>query len=79
MPEFNRISIKELKDINKAERLDIVKNPNTGKLFASVGQARYRVDAKIDITKPVEVLVVDDDMTNCCIINVGQNNVLASF
>lgn len=79
MSEFSRISIKELKDINKAERLDIVKNPNTGKLFASVGEAKYRVHAAIDLTKPVEVLVVNGDVTDCCIINVGQNNVLASF
>ena len=67
---FENLSIEEFKAESKATAIQIVRNPNTKKFFASAAGVNYKVqgeDAKrgeLDVTKPIEYLVEvaeDDD------------------
>jgi hypothetical protein len=83
---LRNISVSEFKRIEGVDTVQIVRNPNTTKLFASVGNGKnYRVEAAIDTAKPVEFLY-DDDATletggieNGCFINQRANNVVATL
>jgi hypothetical protein len=60
---FENLSIEEFKAEAKAHSIQIVRNPNTKKLFASAAGTNYKVqgaDAKrgeLDVTKPIEYLI----------------------
>lgn len=80
------ISVSEFKQREGCESVQIVRNPNTSKLFASAGNGKnYRVEAAIDTAKPVEFLYDDDEsaenggMDNGCFINQRANNVVATL
>lgn len=50
----------------------IVKNPHTGKLFLAVGDLRFKVQANIDKTKNMSVLVPEDGgIEQACLINAN--------
>ena len=57
---------------------DIVKNPNTGKLFLSIGGLYFKVQQDIDRTKDMSILVPEDGgLEQACLVNVkaSSNNV----
>ena len=56
---------------------DIVKNPNTGKLFLSIGGLYFKVQQDIDRTKDMSILVPEEGLEQACLVNVkaSSNNV----
>lgn len=80
MSNLTRLGVTEFKTTIGATSLDVIKNPKTGKLFASASNGNvYRVQASIDLSAPVEMLIPDADITNACLVNKGTNNVMATF
>lgn len=61
-----------------SEKAQVVKNPNTGKLFLSIGSTNYKCQQDIDGSKEMKVLVDEDDFDNACLTNIkaSANNVL---
>lgn len=80
MNNLARLGITEFKESIGATSLDVVKNPKTQKLFVSTSNGgTYRCQAAIDLSKPVEMLIPDGDLTNACLVNKGTNNIMATF
>ena len=75
------ISIPEFKKIEETESIDIVKNPNTSKLFASCGNGnKFKVEQEIDLAKPVSFLHDTAGAWNeGCFVNTRADNVLATL
>ena len=61
-----------------SEKAQVVKNPNTGKLFLSIGSTNYKCQQDIDGEKEMKVLVEGDDFDNACLTNIkaSANNVV---
>jgi len=89
---LKNLSISEFKSaVNHTGSIDIVRNPNTQKLFAAVGEDKYSVQGttakrgELDITKPVEFLYEDDTskersgIENGSFVNKGADNVVLSL
>lgn len=64
------------KRINKeGVEAQIVKNPNTGKLFLAIGELRFKVEQKIDKTKDMSILVPHDGgIEQACLVNVTDSS-----
>jgi len=60
------------------EKAQVIKNPNTGKLFLSIGSTNYKCQQDIDGSKEMKVLVDGDDFDNACLTNIkaSADNVL---
>ena len=70
---FARIGITEFKRQIGAEKLDIVKNPKTDKLFVSASNGSvYRCQQDLDIKADMEWLVEDGNLSGACLINAGR-------
>lgn len=75
----NFLTVNEFKSAtgNSTETIEVLRNKATGKLFMSIGGANYRVQADIDNTAPIKVLVpVEDgarDYENACLVNVDPS------
>ena len=88
---LRNLSIDEFKAATKATSIQIVKNPNTSKLFASAAGRNYRVQGSIDTAKPIDFLYEDDKeavneenekvggIENGCFVNSNQDNVVFSM
>jgi hypothetical protein len=78
-------TIDEFKAETGATAIQIVRNPNTKKLFASAAGKNYRVQGDIDVTKPIDFLYEDDTtkdnsgVDNGCFVNSNQDNVVHSM
>lgn len=61
-----------------SEKAQVVKNPNTGKLFLSIGSTNYKCQQDIDGSKEMKVLVDNEDFDNACLTNIkaSADNVL---
>jgi hypothetical protein len=61
-----------------SEKAQVVKNPNTGKLFLSIGSTNFKCQQDIDGAKEMKVLVDGDDYENGCLTNIkpSADNVL---
>ena len=61
---YKNLSIEEFKAEAKASSIQIVRSPITQKLFAAVGEQRFKVqgteakNGELDVTKPVNFLIV---------------------
>ena len=85
------LSISEFKAQKSVEAIQIVRNPNTKKLFASAGGANYRVQGteakrgELDTAKVVEFMYEDDEsvensgIDNGCFVNQSEDNLVASL
>jgi len=79
-PNVKFMTISEFKIATGCNTLAIVKNPNTGKLFAQSNTGKnFRCKGALDITKPMSVLIESGDLDNACIVNGSSNNVLATL
>lgn len=68
---------KEELGITKAE---VIKNPNTGKLFVAHRAKRWKCQADIDFKKDLAFLIEDGDLDNACLVNVtSTDNSVYSF
>ena len=67
------LSINEFKiamNIAVDEKAQVVKNPNTGKLFLSIGSHTFKCQASIDGSKEMKMIVDNDNLTEACLANV---------
>lgn len=60
------------------EKAQVVKNPNTGKLFVAIGSYTFKCQADIDGAKEMKMLVDNDNYAEACLANVkaSAENVL---
>lgn len=71
-PKATFLTVSQFKaKINKTDvEAQIVRNPNTGKLFLAIDDLRFKVQANIDKTKSMSVLVPQDGgIEQACLIN----------
>lgn len=75
-----KLSIAAFKEMHKADKLDIVKNPKTDKLFVSAnGSTVAAVSTKYDSTKDkqfVEIIDEETAETLWCLCNTSDVNVV---
>lgn len=72
----NTFGIAEFKTAFGCDKIDIVRNPKTNKLFGACSNGKsIKVEQAIDFTKAVVVLVEDGNMDDACIINERASNV----
>lgn len=58
----------------------VVKNPNTEKLFLTIGGKNFKCQGTLDMSKPLSVLVENGDLEQACLINVPESdNVVGSI
>ena len=66
------MSIASFKEAVGCQKIDILENPKTGKLFASGDNGKnWKVQASIDFKLQIVVLVEDGELDNACFINPG--------
>lgn len=60
------------------ENAQVIKNPNTGKLFLSIGANNYKCQQDIDSKKEMKMIVEDDAFELACLTNIkpSADNVL---
>lgn len=76
-PDVKFMSVSDFKTAIGATKLEVLRNPNTGKLFMSAdGGANYRVQADLDPKESLTVLVEADDLENACLINGGLSAII---
>ena len=64
------MSVKSFKSKVGCEKIDILVNPKTDKLFASADNGKnYKVEQAIDFKLEIVVLVEDDNYDEACFIN----------
>lgn len=64
----------EFKDYFDIKKAEVVKNPNTGKLFVASGSHRWKCQGDIDFELPMRFLVEDEDYDNACLVNVTESD-----
>lgn len=64
----------EFKDYFDIKKAEVVKNPNTGKLFVASGSHRWKCQGDIDFDLPMRFLVEDEDYDNACLVNVTESD-----
>jgi hypothetical protein len=64
---FTWEEFKDYFDLNKAE---VIKNPNTGKLFVAAGKHRWKCQQDIDFELPMRFMVKEEDYENACLVNI---------
>ena len=67
------LSINEFKiamNIPADEKAQVVKNPNGGKLFLSIGSHTFKCQQTIDGSKEMKMLVDNDNYDEACLANV---------
>lgn len=70
----------EFKDIFDIKKAEVVRNPNTGKLFVASGSRRWKCQGDIDFDLPMRFLVEDEDYNSACLVNVTESdNTLHTF
>lgn len=66
------MSVASFKEAVGCQKIDILENPKTGKLFASGDNGKnWKVQASIDFKLQIVVLVEDGELDNACFINPG--------
>lgn len=55
---------------NADEKAQVVKNPNSGKLFVSIGSKAFKCQQNIDSSKEMKFLVDNGDLNEACLANV---------
>lgn len=57
------------------EKIEIVKNPNTGKLFASTVAGNFKVQGSIDLRKTVKYMYESEALYDeGCLTNVAESD-----
>jgi len=74
------MSLADFKAAIGVAKLDIVKNPNTGKLFMSANGKAWKCKAEIDLQSPLAILVPENgNLDEACLVNGSNDNVLGSI
>lgn len=70
---LQNIGISEFKAKIGAEKISVIKNPATGKLFASASSGHnFKVQQDIDLKTEMVFLVEDGVIDTACLINAGR-------
>lgn len=80
MADVKFISVEAFKAQVGTTKVQILKNEKTGKLFMSTDSGdTYRVQADIDKSKDIRVLIPETGIEDACLVNVsgGATNVFA--
>lgn len=74
MSTIKFLSVGEFKTaIGKAgEKAEVVKNPNSGKLFVAIGSENYKCQQAIDPKLPMKFIVENDNLAEACLTNVKE-------
>ena len=69
-------SLNEFKSVINSSSLQIVKNPNTGKIFAvSEDGQKFKVQQDLDMNKPIGFIhSTDESFEQGCICNMSEQN-----
>jgi hypothetical protein len=54
------------------EEASVVKNPNTGKLFVSIGGENYKCQQDINGKEEMRFLIEEDNIDEACLVNVNN-------
>jgi hypothetical protein len=78
------MTVAEFKAAVDVATIEVVKNPNTGKLFCAAGEERFKCQQDIDLTGSMAFLLPLDKagkaiMEQACLVNRSANNVLATL
>jgi len=74
------MSLADFKAAIGVAKLDIVKNPKTGKLFMSANNKAWKCKADIDLQSPLAILIPENgNLDEACLVNGSSENVLASI
>jgi len=77
------ISIEDFKQKEKTSSIDIVKNPNTDKLFASCGNGNtFKAQGSLDAEKRIEFLyddAKDKGWEEGCFVNPSTDNIVITL
>ena len=74
------LTVAAFKQAVGATTLNVVRNPNTGKLFASADDGtNYKVQGDIDPQERMVFLVPDGVLEDACLINAENNSVEPEF
>lgn len=57
-------------NIHTDEKAQVIKNPNTGKLFLSIGSHTFKCQASIDPAKEMKMIVDNNMLSEACLANV---------
>lgn len=57
-----------------SDDVEVVKNPNGGKLFVNFGGDYFKCQQDIDNALPIRMMVVDGDEQGACLINVAESS-----
>mgnify|MGYP000365568739 CR=1 FL=1 len=69
--EVQFLTIEEFKSKIGAESAQILKNPNTGKLFLAASNGEnFKVQQEINPKEEMKILVPDGDISEACLTNV---------
>lgn len=71
------MSIAEFKIINNianSEKAQVIKNPNTGKLFLTIGSHTFKCQSNIDPQKEMKMIVDNDAFKDACLVNVKASS-----
>lgn len=67
---FSFMSINMFKQQVGATKMDVLRNPNTSKLFVAADNGtNYNCQQDLDVKLPMSILIPDGDMTKACLIN----------
>jgi hypothetical protein len=64
---------KEFKDYFDLVKAEVIKNPNTGKLFVAAGKHRWKCQQDINVDLPMRFKVINEDYDNACLVNVTES------
>lgn len=59
----------EFKDFFDLKKAEVIKNPNTGKLFVAAGKHRWKCQQDINFDLPMRFMVKEEDYDNACLVN----------
>lgn len=78
---LKNISVSEFKSVESVDSVQIVRNPNTSKLFAAASNGEnYKVQGDIDVSKPINFLYdTEKGVKDGCFVNQGTDNVLTTL
>jgi len=77
------LSVDQFKAKVSQDSLDVIRNPNTEKLFvASEDGSRWKAQQDLDANAPMAFLIDHGDIDEACLVNVKQTpseNIVASL
>ena len=75
------ITLDEFKTATNVSVMQVIRNPNTQKLFVSAGGRNFKCQQDLDIDLPMKFIVNDDDLDTACLANVknSEDNLVATL